>query len=49
MFRVFIFLFGVYITHAQNNFNHKGEKDGVWIGYHQNGNLKYKIEHATPT
>ena len=42
MFRGFIFLVGFYITYAQNDFNNKGEKDGVWIGYHQNGNLKYK-------
>ena len=45
MFRFFIFLFSFYSFHtlfSQNNFNENGEKEGSWVGYHENGNIKYK-------
>jgi len=45
MVRLFIYLFGLSIFHislSQNNFNQNGEKEGSWVGYHENGNIKYE-------
>jgi len=30
------------ISYSQNNLNDKGERNGVWIGYHENGQVKYQ-------
>ena len=37
----FIFLLLLNNSFAQNAFNTKGEREGVWIGYHINGSVKY--------
>jgi len=37
----FIFLLLLNNSFAQNAFNMKGEREGVWMGYHINGAVKY--------
>jgi len=36
-----IFFFFINFSCAQNMFNENGEREGVWIGYHSNGQIKY--------
>ena len=44
MFKLLIILLfsAVSVLISQNNFNNKGERHGSWIGYHENGNMKYQ-------
>ena len=38
-----VFFFFINFSFAQNMFNENGEREGIWIGYHSNGQLKFKF------
>mgnify|MGYP001234463594 CR=1 FL=1 len=42
MNKLILFFLLVSISYSQNNLNDKGKRDGMWIGYHENGQVKYQ-------
>jgi len=44
LINLFMMFFIVTYSFAQNEYNENGERSGFWVGYHENGMLKYKGE-----
>ena len=45
MHRLILLIFLIYsCATAQNEFNSKGERSGIWFGYHDDGGVKYSGE-----
>ena len=42
MYRFLLILLISSIAFAQNKFNDKGDRHGLWTGYHENGVIKYQ-------